>query len=76
LRASASASGPDCAEIAAWRSMSAWNSACLIDESRRALAFSASASCSRSVASRSAAACAMRACFLTSAARGSPRAMM
>jgi hypothetical protein len=48
----------------------------LIAVSRCAAAFNASASCSRSVASRSALACAMRACILTAAARGSPSALM
>ena len=38
--------------------------------------FSAAASCSRSVASRSALACAMRACIFTWAVRGSPSAAM
>jgi hypothetical protein len=48
----------------------------LIAVSRLAAALSVSASCSRSVASRSAFACAIRAFIFTSAARGSPSALM
>src|SRR4029079_1162862 len=51
-----------CAIASAWR----------ISAGLRAAALSASASCSRSVASRSASACAMRASLATRAASGAP----
>ena len=75
-RAVASASGPACSAIAFALFACAIASAWRISDWLRAAAFSASASCSRSVASRSASACAMRASLATRAASGAPRFAM
>ena len=66
----AAASGPACSASACARWASAWACACLICDWLCAATLSAAASCSRSVASRSAAACAMRASFATREASG------